>query len=63
MEEGRLQKVFIAFLHFITGALVLENKDEQIGERDVLEWSSQAASGLISLNQNGIIHRDVKPDK
>lgn len=42
---------------------VIHNKEYVPNERKILSWSEQAASGIMFLHSENIIHLDIKPSK
>lgn len=43
--------------------LVVLNTEYKYAETEQLCWMAQAASGLVFLHRNNIVHRDIKPAK
>ena len=43
--------------------LVIHDKSQQYGQKQVKSWITQTCYGLAHLHLNKIIHRDIKPSK
>jgi serine/threonine-protein kinase len=63
-RNGDLREMAYEVMELMVGA----NLQEYLGRKRILSWravreiTSQACAGLGALHQNGILHRDVKPE-
>lgn len=62
-DLGRLDDLYYLVMEFVEGSSLRQRLiDRSITERDTIDFVPQIAEALQHAHENGVIHRDVKPE-